>query len=106
MEIGLFDTESDSDAGGMDGLTEAARTCIPEKKTVRKRLRQQRHKQMEKEHTWKRQLKQSRRDLENLKNLNHEIDQQHEVEAARQARRKVGCQYSGAQVEVAAVQIQ
>lgn len=91
MEIGLFDDDSgvsddDGDAANDAGVATARGQ---QKKTVKDRLRKQRHKQMEKEHVVKRQLKQSRRDLDNLQNLNDDMDLQEEVQAARRARRQV-----------------
>lgn len=96
MEIGLFDDsfergDDDNDDDEWKTVIHAIGTSKhgQQKKTAKERVRRQRHKEMEKEHISKRQLKQSRRDLDSLHSLNISMDQLEQVQAARRARRQV-----------------
>lgn len=96
MEIGIFESDSEEagSGGGMDGEDSTNSAVLQSqrghlRKTVKDRLRQQRRKQMEKQQLCRRKLKQSRRDLDDLHNLQLEMDGQEQVQAARRARRQV-----------------
>lgn len=99
MEIGLFDDsfergDDDNDDDEWKTVFHAIGTSKhgQQKKTAKERVRRQRHKEMEKEHISKRQLKQSRRDLDSLHSLNISMDQLEQIQAARRARRQADVQ--------------
>lgn len=92
MAIGLF--EDDDDSSDDDVLCEERQESRSEKqnqdkKTLKDRVRQQRHREMEKKHVSKRELKRLRREIDSLPQLCGSLTENDQALAARRARRQV-----------------